>query len=334
MHILLTTYGLLLIFTLYAASQWRSATDMAFMDIVSTDVFALSRTRSLLELNNHSHALFTKISGKEKLKTKSIAKIDSTKQAETNALITEEEEEEPIEIREKPEEVEKTPKKINPKQPNLTSHLHIGELFTSDELNIYEGKGKAIFTIMKNMMSAMYSEEKFFKEAKKADPEFEEHFMLNLYEKAKETNKELGRVKDLGTLNLDDELQNYVRYKIFKGNKTILSPNHEEEAGYYPFLEFTEMSKKQNILSLWLARKPILMALFQKPEVVDELLQVRRDAYYDLKNKKTTAGAISQDLKLRFSQQLESQGIDPKFIDFNVSTTRPYDMPKTQKARS
>ncbi len=332
MHILLTTYGLLLIFTLYAASQWRSATDMAFMDIVSTDVFSLSRSRALDELNDHSLDIYKKISGKEKQKTRSIAKIDSTKQADTNALITDDrDDEEPLIIREKPEKTEKTPKKSHPGQPNLSSFLHIGELFTSDELTIHEGKGKAIFTLMKNMMSVMYGEEKFFKEAKKADPEFEEHFILNLYERAKDSNKNLGRTKDLGTINLDDELQNYVRYKMFKGTKSRLTLGNEEESGYYSFLEFTQMSKKPTILSLWLAPKPILMALFQKPEIVDELLQVRRDAYYDLKNGKTTATAITQDLRLRFSIHIQNQGIDPNLIDFNASKTLAHSTPKIKK---
>ena len=136
MHILLTTYGLLLIFALFCSAQWRSATDMAFMDAIALEVFTKSRNHSIGVLNNLSKEQFDKLSPKkEKTGSKAISnKIDSTTTADTTALINEEDDDDDyMEAAEGPsdKEEEKKPAKPIRKDPtqNCSRFLHIGDIF-------------------------------------------------------------------------------------------------------------------------------------------------------------------------------------------------------------
>jgi len=332
MHILLTTYGLLLLFVMYSAAQWRSATNMVFMDALAIEQLAQTRTKSLGKLSNKSRTLYTKEKGKmSPPQSKLIAsKIDSTAAANENALISEEEEEDaPIEI---PEE---EPAKRNTGEKR-TSHLHIGALFRGENPTHLDGQGKAAFTLLKNLLTSMYGDQKFFKDAKAKDPEFEEHFLLDLIEQAQDAQQEnmwMNKVMDINSLELNDANQMYARYKMLKGTKSRYEPDHEAMTGYYSIDDFASMtSRKNTVMSLWLAPKELLMALFQDADLVQEVLEVRRDGYYDLKNGKTTEQTIAQDLRLRYSSHI--QGFDANFIDFNVTKTRPHDMPKRKRAHN
>lgn len=338
MHILLTTFGLLLIFSAFCSTQWRMATDMAFMDIVSSETFAKCRNKTIDILNNHSKGLYKKENPEKENKpqgSKAIAsKVDSTTQADTNALIERQEEDEDDEAAiELPDEFDEEPAK-NPKAEKCTSVLHIGELFSDEPLDIHSGKGKACFTLLKNLITELYSGQRFFEEAKQLDPDFEQRFLENLYERAAEENenRSLTRVKDLATLDLHDNVQMYARCKIFNGNKSRFTKDSLEHSGYYPILEFTTMAKKSKLMSLWLAPKPLLMALFQNEDVVQEVLETRREIYNDLRKDKNTSSvqAKEQDLRLRFATYIP-ETVD--YIDFKVSRTRPPDMPKTKPTK-
>lgn len=65
------------------------------------------------------------------------------------------------------------------------------------------------------------------------------------------------------------------------------------------------------------------MALFQNEDVVQDVIKARQEIYYELRKdkNKSTQDAKANELKLRFSSYLV--GIDPNFIDFEVSRTYP-----------
>lgn len=339
MHILLTTYGLLLIFALYCSAQWRSAIDMAYMDTVAIERFALFRQKALSKVNNDSRRLYDKYKPDEPAKPNSKAvssKVNSTESANDSALLTEDEEDEeeaPIEPPDQPEE--DTPKKKTAGS-KCTPHLHIGDLFTGENPTITEGKGRAGFTLLKNLMAEMYGGQEFYEEAKEAIPDFEEQFLTNLFEKTKEDqeNKQwVSKVGHLGAVELDDELQSYIRYKMFTGNKSRLKEGSEEDPGYFPLVEFTSMKKHKTLMSIWLAPKPLLMALFQNPEVVQDVIEFRREVYNELRKDKSPSSkqAKEQEMRLRFGPYI--QDIDKQYIDFQVSGTYPKDISEAKKAK-
>ncbi|MBS0638156.1 MAG: hypothetical protein JSS12_11660, partial [Verrucomicrobia bacterium] len=310
MNILLTTYGLILIFVLFCGAQWRSATDMIFMDIVSTDTFAICRDQALDILNNRSQEQYEKLSPKAPpTKSKAIAnKVDSSKQAETTALLDTEEEPSPIQIDRRDDEPDEKKPKQQQKQ-KCTSLLHIGALIKQDDININEGKGRAIFQLLHNLITEMYKNERFFINALEKDGDFVNQFLINMIDRAKETHqgRKLKTAKDLTTVNLEDKLQSYVRYKMFRGTKSRLSKKQtQDDPGYYPLAEFTSLNLRSGntIMSVWLADRPLLMALFQDDKIVDEVIECRREIFNDMRKRKAAGMNVSnensKELELRF----------------------------------
>ncbi|MCE5294239.1 MAG: hypothetical protein LLF94_06455 [Chlamydiales bacterium] len=355
MHILLTTYGLLLIFALFCTAQWRSATDMAFMDAIALEVFTKSRNHSIGVLNNLSKEQFDKHSPKkEKSGSKAISnKIDSTTTADTSALINEEDDDDGfMETAEEPsdKEEEKKPAKPTRKDPsqNCSRFLHIGDIFSEENGSILEGRGRDCFTLLKNLLNEMYKGQKFYQNAKDQEPEIDEKFIRNLLERAKEieqTRKEsdekkwLHSFQDLDQVPLDDDVQNDLRYMVFNGTKSLYDDTRYDPSGYFPLYEITRINKKDKIMSLWLAPRPLLMALFQNEEIVEEVIQARIEILKDLRkmraqNPDGKEKPIDSDLKKRFGAYIRD--INPEYINFEISTTDPKDMPpkKRQKKKS
>lgn len=338
MHILLTTYGLLLIFALYCSAQWRSAIDMAFMDAIAIERFAEFRKTSLSEVNNKSNTIRKKYNDEHRPKTNSkavSARVDSTEQASQNALLSDEDEEqEPIEHPD--EEEEEAPNKKKQSTERCTPYLHIGALFKGDNPNITEGAGKVAFTLLKNLMQTLYGDQKFYKEAKELQPDFEDEFIKNIFEQARDEQKNkqwISKVGHLGAIPLDDKLQSYIRYKMFTGNKSRLNEGSEDDPGYFPLVQFTSLKKRKTLISLWLAPRPILMALFQDPQVVQELMDFRREIYSEIRknNSSGTKQAKQEELRLRFGSLIRD--IETDYIDFQVTGTYPKDISEAKKVK-
>lgn len=305
MHILLTTYGLLVIFALFCLAQWRSAVDLSYIDAAARENFAICR-QEVLEL----------VSDNAQDSYKSLRPADDENDEEAD-------DEEPIvkvdSLNEPPEEPEKKGRR--------TSFLHIDALFLGEESNIFEGQGKASFTLLKALITELYSGQDFFERAKQEIPDLEERFILNLMEKVKDLQEEetLSSAKELASLNLDDYLQSYVRYKMFTGNKFRKKKAKAEDPGYYPLIEFVSLRKNASILSLWLAPKPLLMALFQNEDVVKEVIAARHEIYNELKKDKNKSSVDTKESELKRRFSIYIRGIDSQFIDFKVSRTLPRD---------
>ncbi len=337
MHILLTTYGLLLIFVLIAAAQWRSATDMVFLDKAATESFSNARNKILRFIDNQSFKLYEKhknINPQQQKSSKAVSsKVNSEEPAPTTALIDEEnDDEEDAPIEEQEEFQEETPKKQRVQK--LTSYLRIGDLFTGESPNLVDGKGKAAFILLKNLISALGEGQDFFNEAKEELPELEEQFVMALFEAAKlaqQENQWMKKPKHLAKLELEDKYLVDFRCDIFNGTKSKYDEDSTELAGYYSLDEFISMSKGDTIMSLWLAPKPLLMALFQNPVTVDELLALRKEMYREVKKNSSLASAKETDLRLRYALEIDDDLI--KYIDFKVTTSKPPDMPKAQKQK-
>lgn len=336
MHILLTTYGLLLIFALYCSAQWRSAIDMAFMDAVAIERFAFFRKSSLADVKVRSDAAYKKLKPPTETQNKAVSsKVDSTVQASQNALLKDDEDDEEEEPIEPPDEEEEEAPKKKPSAERCTPHLHIGALFTGDNLSITEGPGLAAYTLLKNLMIAMYGDQKFYKEAKELRPDFEDEFLANLFQRTQEEQESkqwISEVSHLGSIELDDDLQSYMRYKMFTGNKSRFVAGSQDDPGYFPLIQFTSFKKRKTLMSLWLAPKPLLMALFNDPEIVQDVIDTRREMYNEIKNdtNESAKQTKTQELRLRFGAYI--QDLAP-YIDFQVTKTRPPDLSTVKKKK-
>ncbi len=329
MHILLTTYGLLLVFTMFCAAQWRSATDMVFLDAAAIESFAESRNATFQKFNERMKRLAKKNQPPEAANKNS----QKNKPEQAQEVVEDDEDEEDEEPREEPEEEEdKKPQKN--KTENCTSYLHIAEMFRGENPTITDKKGRATFTLLKNLISTLYEGNDFFKEAKAEVPDLEERFITTLFERAKDAQagkQWITKVNKLGKLDLEDELMTHLRYKTFTGNKPSYSASTRDQAGYFALTEFTSMIPRKTIMSLWRAPKPLLMALFQNSDTVDEVLQFRREIFKEVRKNKSLAAGKEREFHDRFSQGIDLDIVE--FIDFKVSTSPPPDMPRTKKER-
>jgi hypothetical protein len=87
-------------------------------------------------------------------------------------------------------------------------------------------------------------------------------------------------------------------------------------------LEFISFRRKAHAVSVYLAPREILLALFQDERCVDDIINEREAMHAALNNEKATPMALADQLKEHFQNRLAS-GIDPNTIDFRVSKTKP-----------
>ena len=100
------------------------------------------------------------------------------------------------------------------------------------------------------------------------------------------------------------------------------------------------MSRRETCINVYLSSVPLLKALFGDDDIVAQICQFRREIYKKA-NKEESAtiapspeekskdilDSLSDELKARFESYLPS-GIDPQFVEFRVSRTKPKDFPE------
>jgi hypothetical protein len=95
--------------------------------------------------------------------------------------------------------------------------------------------------------------------------------------------------------------------------------------------DYISVFKRKTCMSVYKAPEPILLALFQDPAVVDEVISYRAQIYKKLISKKDTSPdeeVSTEDLEAEFRSKFESKipsGIESQFIDFTVTKGAPID---------
>jgi hypothetical protein len=93
--------------------------------------------------------------------------------------------------------------------------------------------------------------------------------------------------------------------------------------------------RRKTCMSVYKAPVPILLALFQDPSIVSEVLAYRTQVYKKLtskKNEKSEEEISPETLSTEFRSAFESKipsGIDPQYIDFTVTKGKPIDLLRT-----
>lgn len=205
--------------------------------------------------------------------------------------------------------------------------LNIRPLFRFDYNESFplEGRDIACAKILKNLMIVLYKNEKFYKEAKDVMPDFEDRFIEKLVIEAKkraESGTILPKAGYLATLELDNELMSYTRYKMFtdRGGHFWLS-EQPSMPGRYALQDFLSIKTNSGYLaSVWHAPYPLLMAIFQDESVVEDVMKTREEISQAMQEGDDQA-AMRNELRRRFSDKLGD--IDPKFIDFRINRQIP-----------
>lgn len=117
----------------------------------------------------------------------------------------------------------------------------------------------------------------------------------------------LKKVEDLAEIPLGNEYLQIALVKIIQGGLTDCGENRE----------IFDFSKTNRPISIYLAQKPLLMALYQDQHTVDQVMEFREQLYKEVK-----ADGDKKELSERFKQQF-AQGLPESEVDFGVSTTQP-----------
>lgn len=136
----------------------------------------------------------------------------------------------------------------------------------------------------------------------------------------KDQGKKVSKPKYLARIPIEDEELKNLFNKMLAGSEGVLEGDRLVNA--YPSLLNFLGNRKNSGVSVYLAKEEILLAIFDNPRLVQEIIDKRSELYQLVKDEVLTTEEASQELKdllggLRVSEH------DEKLLDFGVSKTEP-----------
>lgn len=226
------------------------------------------------------------------------------------------------------------------------SRLSFAAFVDSKKQEAYQEEYPQLFELAKKLFAVLYKDQPFYQAMKQKRPDFEEALLksLKLAEELPKDQK-LTRAADLSNLNLQDSDLNEIFYKMLqptsKSVKTdqqecpqkegggeeeddAIEPGKKEEkyspADSYSLLDFITLQDAAKV-RVYLAPKPLLLALFDDPHTVNALIEMRCHLYNSLINGTITADQATKTFQTQFLSQ--SREFNEKVLDFTVSKTNP-----------
>lgn len=126
----------------------------------------------------------------------------------------------------------------------------------------------------------------------------------------------LKKVEDLAEIDLGNEHLQIALVKMIQQGLTDCGKNRE----------IFDLSKTNRPLSIYLAREPLLVAIYQDPHTVAQIVEFRRQIYKEINN-----GGDKKELSEQFKLQFGA-GLNESEISFQVSTTKPPEDDKKEPA--
>lgn len=232
------------------------------------------------------------------------------------------------------------------------SRLSFAVFVDSKKQGAYTQEYPQLVALAKKLMAVLYKDQRFYKEMEQIRPDFTSQLLASLMI-ADNLPKEqkLTRASDLANLNLQDPELNSVFYSMLqgtlapreKGDQQLVSqpcqlppdqageeedeatePGKEEEVkspqGYYSLLDFITLQDAAKV-RVYLASRPLLLAIFDDPVVVQTLAETRCHLYSMVVKGAMTADQATENLRTQFLSQ--SKGFDETILDFSVTKTNP-----------
>lgn len=177
--------------------------------------------------------------------------------------------------------------------------LNLKALFVKD--NGPPEKKKAYKEILSRLIYILHQDEPYFKIATEQNPNWIEHLIEEI------SNKDIKAIKDLNSIQLSDSLLSITLYNLQKENKSL--------SKYCTILTTPD---KQNI-SVYLAPKELLLAIFQDQSVVDEIQKER----YRISLAARRKNADMESLKNEFNslKQAYPTSFD-NYLSYDISKTK------------
>lgn len=224
-----------------------------------------------------------------------------------------------------------------PKRAFACAKLNVGLLFEEGDKSAYaDFVEKALTRLIENT----YAHRKFFKETNAAS------LVTELIKGGKKgtCGGPLESVNDMAQIAFDSSTMREVYYLMIKGSGPKPA-DPKEMPNYYPSLfEFLTFNKNEIPVRVYLAKRPLLLALFAGPDEVNKLIEARAELLrrniispegYEITSEavddcETPPPTLSPDDTATLEgarQSFEAGGFvtpfDKKYLDFSVSATTP-----------
>jgi len=324
MPILLTTFGLLLVFSLIAVEQATVLKDSALVNQITQSSFSEYRKNIENELKKMAKKIYFKN------RPKQMQTPQEKKQLNQGVVPGDESTDEPMD--DDPQDhldpdgfdSEKSQNQHDAKD-RRTSYLHLQDIF-DDSTEGVAGRANVCKMIFQALIAELCRDRQFCQEIKGQYPDVERQFVEQVYREGKilmQNKKTPTNARQLKGIHFDDEALKHFRMKLFSGKEHLRDTYSDKDAKHYMLSEYISLKKSKYIVSIWLAPPLVLRALYQNDAIVEELLATRAQFYKTLhssKNRKNFISDYSNELRTQFRPPLEHYG---DYIDYRVSTSRP-----------
>lgn len=184
-------------------------------------------------------------------------------------------------------------------------------------------KAKQYRQLIKDLMKVLYQDKSFYKNLEKERPQFVEELIEKIEGVSKELPEKFIRsTEDLSRLQLEDEQLQEAFYHMLKG--TIKREEYMKappsafndplwmEKAYPSLLDYIHLNEQP--ISIQRAPKEVLKVIFEKDEIVDQVIRRREEL-----SKKKDAGTDTL-FKEEFLDK-RKQGISDQILDFRISAS-------------
>lgn len=185
--------------------------------------------------------------------------------------------------------------------------------FFSLKALLANGDDEAMRRLFKRLIHEVYKEQAFYRAFIADDNEEEvlEKLLNGILDHSSE--KRISQKRQLAEIYFSELKYQNAFAKMLNGR-----PQIGTSKGYPSLLSLVTTQRKEMRISLYLAERPLLMALLGNAESVYAVMQVRQEIYRDLVN-----GHIEPKEGAQRLQAVVTGSDFPDFIDFSVSKTRP-----------
>lgn len=204
------------------------------------------------------------------------------------------------------------------KRENLNSALDIGIFFKSNES---DPKYLQSLNLLKKLIIINYADFEFYKEMREKVDDFDNVFLQKIIDAIKNFDDKVKKSllkRDLAEIKLPEQDLQYVWCRIIRGTKSVNTP---EESGYYPvgrFLTITGGEKAYKPISVYLARPPLLLAIFEDPSLVQAIIECRNRIHKEGIKRPEGKSTLENICKNRIPAD-----ISPELLSFEISGTDP-----------
>jgi hypothetical protein len=203
----------------------------------------------------------------------------------------------------------------------------------------YPKETEQMETLLKNVIHILYGDQAFFKEFSQARPTII-HDIINALRSLSEElgeKQKITSLKKLSGVSLKNEELEKLWHQLLRKNPISaatqqrifnLSQEEMQKAGDKLCFEaqlnnYLSNSKVEQI-RLYLASRPILLALLNEPSLVDELIQKRLELYKEVKRKNNPMSEKDAAIELKnFAAKFPTLGSFDAIINYNVTKTDP-----------